>query len=142
MSKPRTWPCADCSSWGSQQELPPQCPLPGMGTVGSSILEDWLSSRELPGSESGDPNPKGGRAPSEEHSDTQSPPHPVSSSTWGCEFGGVRQHQPTSASHPHLGQVRQLRTPQGSVAAPGPPRHSEHSNQAPADPRAKAKEPP
>lgn len=57
MSKPRTWPSAECSSRAPQQELPPQCSSPGMGIVGRSILEGWLSS------DSGDPHPEGGRAP-------------------------------------------------------------------------------
>lgn len=45
----------------------------------------------------------------------------------------MSQHQSTSASHPSPGPGK---------AAQDPPRHSEHSSQAPADPRAKAKEPP
>lgn len=70
-----------------------------MGIVGKSILEDWLSSRSWLGSESADPNPEGGRALSEELSDTQMrPPHvtdPVASSTWEFDFGG---NDPTSAN--------------------------------------------
>lgn len=55
-------------------------------------------------------------------------------------MGGMSQHQPTSASQPH--PWARPRSPPGLCGSPSPPRHSEHSNQAPADPRGKAKEPP